>query len=94
MLSQYASSILYVVKADSTPYPLARHGLTQMKRVSEASLVSLGVVLNQLDIDKASKYHGEYSGYGGRYYRHYGHVSDVAVQDETTKVAAGGTKVS
>ncbi|MBE0627175.1 MAG: polysaccharide biosynthesis tyrosine autokinase [Burkholderiales bacterium] len=94
VLSQYASSILYVVKADSTPYPLARHGLTQMKRVSEPSLVGLGVVLNQLDIDKASKYHGEYSGYGGRYYRHYGHVSDAAVQVETSKVAARGAKVS
>ena len=77
VLSQYASSILYVVKADSTPYPLARHGLTQMKRVSEPALVGLGAVLNQLDIDKANKYYGEYRGYGGRYYRRYGYTNDT-----------------
>ena len=78
VLSQYATSILYVVKADSTPYPLARHGLTQMKRVGEAALVSIGAVLNQLDIDKANKYYGEYKGYGGRYYRNYGYASNPA----------------
>jgi len=77
VLSQYASSVLYVVKADSTPYPLARHGLTQMKRVSEPGLVGLGAVLNQLDIDKANKYYGEYRGYGGSYYRRYGYSSDA-----------------
>jgi len=94
VLSQYASSILYVVKADSTPYPLARHGLTQLKRVCEPAFVGLGAVLNQLDIDKASKYHGEYSGYGGHYYRHYGHAGDAVAQDENTPVAAGGARVS
>jgi capsular exopolysaccharide synthesis family protein len=88
VLSQFASSILYVVKADSTPYPLARHGLTQMKRLNEPALVGLGAVLNQLDIDKASKYYGEYRGYGGRYYRHYGYVSDASGQAETTAAAA------
>ena len=77
VLSQYATSILYVVKADSTPYPLARHGLTQLKRVNEPALLGLGVVLNQLDLDKANKYYGEYRGYGGRYYRRYGYSSDT-----------------
>lgn len=78
VLSQYASSVLYVVKADSTPYPLARHGLTQMKRVTEPALVGLGAVLNQLDVDKANRYYGEYRGYGGRYYRRYGYSSEAA----------------
>ena len=77
VLSQYASSVLYVVKADSTPYPLARHGLTQMKRVTEPALVGLGVVLNQLDVDRANKYYGEYRGYGGRYYHRYGYTNEV-----------------
>lgn len=77
VLSQYASSVLYVVKADSTPYPLARHGLTQMQRVSEPALVGLGAVLNQLDVDKANKYYGEYRGYAGRYYRRYGYTNDA-----------------
>jgi capsular exopolysaccharide synthesis family protein len=78
VLSQYATSVLYVVKADSTPYPLARHGLTQMKRISEPGLIGLGAVLNLLDVDKANRYYGEYRGYGGRYYRRYGYASDTA----------------
>ncbi|MBE0612324.1 MAG: polysaccharide biosynthesis tyrosine autokinase [Burkholderiales bacterium] len=92
LLSQFASSILYVVKADSTPYPLARHGLTRMKRLNEPALVGLGVVLNQLDVDKASKYYGEYRGYGGRYYRHYGYASDAAGQAEGAP--ATGAKIT
>jgi capsular exopolysaccharide synthesis family protein len=88
VLSQYASSVLYVVKADSTPYPLARHGLTQMKRVSEPALVGLGAVLNQLDVDRANKYYGEYRGYGGRYYRRYGYTSDAAGVEAAAAAAA------
>jgi capsular exopolysaccharide synthesis family protein len=85
VLSQYATSILYVVKADSTPFPLARHGLTQLKRVSEPALLGLGAVLNQLDIDKANKYYGEYRGYGGRYYRSYGYSDDRAQAADATQ---------
>ncbi len=87
VLSQYATSIVYVVKADSTPYPLARHGLTQMKRIGEPALIGLGAVLNQLDIDKANKYYGEYKGYGGRYYRKYGYTGGVADSAEVTPAA-------
>lgn len=47
---------MYVVNADSTPYPLARHGLTQMQRLSEPALMRIGTVLDQLDIDNANKY--------------------------------------
>jgi capsular exopolysaccharide synthesis family protein len=87
VLSQYATSVLYVVKADSTPYPLARHGLTQMKRVTEPALVGLGAVLNQLDVDKANRYYGEYRGYGGRYYRRYGYSSDTAGDKQAPALA-------
>jgi hypothetical protein len=52
VLSQFATTVLYVVKADSTPYPLARHGLTQMKRISEPGLAGLGVV------DRGAQRHG------------------------------------
>jgi capsular exopolysaccharide synthesis family protein len=89
VLSQYATSILYVVKADSTPYPLARHGLTQMKRISEPALIGLGAVLNQLDIDKANKYYGEYRGYGGRYYRRYGYASELPASIDAVASTAG-----
>ena len=61
VLSQLASTVIYVVKADSTPYPLARSGI---RRLAMGNAPLLGVVLNQLDLERAEKYYGEYSGYG------------------------------
>ena len=61
VLSQMASTVIYVVKADSTPHPLARGGI---RRLAMANAPLLGVVLNQLDLERAEKYYGEYSGYG------------------------------
>src|SRR5258708_37208780 len=72
VLSQFSSSVIYVVKADSTPYQVAQNGLKKLRRVN-ASI--LGVVLNQLDLEKAEKYYGEYSGYKSyRGYRKYGYT--------------------
>jgi polysaccharide biosynthesis transport protein len=71
VLATLSTGVLYVVKADDTPYPVARQGIKRLRRV-DASI--LGAVLNQLDMAKADKYYGEYSGYGGRYYRKYGYV--------------------
>jgi succinoglycan biosynthesis transport protein ExoP len=71
VISQVASAVLYVVKADDTPYPVARQGIRRLRRVNAHIL---GVVLNQLDVAKAEKYYGEYSGYGSRYYRKYGYT--------------------
>ena len=70
VLSTLSTGILYVVKADETPYPVARQGLKRLRRV-DATI--LGAVLNQLDMAKADKYYGDYSGYGSRYYRKYGY---------------------
>jgi len=70
MLSQLATSVLFVVRADKTPYPVARHALSRLQR---ADAPVLGVVLNQIDLEKADNYYGEYSGYGNRYYRKYGY---------------------
>ncbi len=69
VLSNLATEVVYVVKADDTPYPLARVGIKRLRRVN-APIV--GVVLNQLDVEKADRYYGEYSGYGSRYYGKYG----------------------
>jgi capsular exopolysaccharide synthesis family protein len=75
VLSQHASAVLYVVKADSTPYQVAQNGL---KRLARVGAPVLGVVLNQLDIEKAEKYYGEYGGYRGykgykkHHYKGYG----------------------
>lgn len=41
---------------------MAQNGL---KRLSRVGAPVLGVVLNQLDLERAEKYHGEYSGYRG-----------------------------
>jgi succinoglycan biosynthesis transport protein ExoP len=60
VLSQFASSVIYVVKADGTPYQVAQNGIRRLRRLNAPLL---GVVLNQLDIEKAEKYYGEYSGY-------------------------------
>jgi len=65
VLSNLATEVVYVVKADDTPYPLARLGIRRLRRVNAPIL---GVVLNQLDAVKADRYYGEYSGYGGKYY--------------------------
>ncbi len=71
VLSQFASSVIYVVKADATPYQVAQNGLKKLRRVNAPIL---GVVLNQLDLEKAEKYYGEYSGYKSyRGYRKYGY---------------------
>jgi len=72
MLAQMATSVLFVVRADSTPYPIARHALSRLHRVDAPVL---GVVLNQIDLDKADNFYGEYSGYGDRYYRKYGYYT-------------------
>lgn len=72
ILSQFASAVIYVVKADSTPYQVAQNGLKKLRRVNAPVL---GVVLNQLDLEKAEKYYGEYSGYRSyRGYRKKGHT--------------------
>jgi capsular exopolysaccharide synthesis family protein len=72
VLSQFASSVIYVVKADSTPYQVAQNGLKKLRRVNAPIL---GVVLNQLDLEKAEKYYGEYSGYKSyRGYRRHGYT--------------------
>jgi capsular exopolysaccharide synthesis family protein len=71
VLSQFASSVIYVVKADSTPYQVAQNGIKKLRRVDAPIL---GVVLNQLDLEKAEKYYGEYSGYKSyKGYKKYGY---------------------
>lgn len=65
VLSQFASSVLLIVKADDTPYQVVRNSVTRLLR---AGSPLLGAVLNQIDIEKADAYYGEYSGYGNAYY--------------------------
>lgn len=70
VLSRYASAVVYVVKCDSTPYPLASAAI---KRLHAIDAPLLGVVLNQVDFKKAERYgyYGYYS-YGHQYQYAYG----------------------
>ncbi len=71
VLSRFATAVLFVVKADHTPYPLARHSLIRLRR---AGAPVLGAVLNYFDVEKAHRYYGDYSSFGTEYYyRNYGY---------------------
>jgi capsular exopolysaccharide synthesis family protein len=63
ILSSHVNSLIYVVKADSTPYQVASSGIERLQKVGAPIA---GVVLNQLDLRKADKYYGygKYSAYG------------------------------
>jgi capsular exopolysaccharide synthesis family protein len=84
VLSQLSNTVIYVVKADSTPVPLARSGI---RRLAMANAPLLGVVLNQLDLERAEKYYGEYSGYGRyRGYKGYkGYAYGYGHEDKASK---------
>ncbi len=65
VLATLANAVIYVVKSDSTAFHSARSGIQKLQRVN-APLT--GVVLNQVNLTKASKY-GSYYGY----YDYYGY---------------------
>ena len=69
VIAALASGVIFVTKAQSTPYPLAKKALQRLRR---ANVHIVGVVLNALDFNKAEKYYGEYSGYGKHGYGSYG----------------------
>ena len=61
ILSRHASAVIYVAKADSTPYQVVRDGIRRLRKVNAPLL---GVVLNQIDLNRINKYYG-YDKYGG-----------------------------
>lgn len=76
VLSKMATGVLYVVKADSTPYPLVRRCIRSLHEV-EAKL--FGITLNQLDFKKAERYYGAYTGAYHKYDGYYTRSSKAAV---------------
>jgi succinoglycan biosynthesis transport protein ExoP len=80
VLSTYADALVYVVKADATAVPLAAKGLSRLREVG-ANIT--GVVLNQVDVDKSSRYGSYYAGY----YQNYGYTSDADGDDVRDKQA-------
>jgi capsular exopolysaccharide synthesis family protein len=74
VLSTLASGVIYVVRADLTPYPMAQEGL---KRLRRANAHLIGGVLNQVPLGKKAGYgnYGRYGYYGDQYYGSYGYTS-------------------
>ena len=72
VLSRFATAVLFVVRADRTPYTLARRSILRMHGINAPVL---GAVLNQFDVEKALKYHRDYSGLEAHYYRGYGYTA-------------------
>ena len=66
-IANKVGGMVYVVKSDSTPLPQIKAGI---KRLVNANAPLVGVVLNQVNMKKASRYYGE--GYSG-YYDVYGY---------------------
>ena len=61
VLARRSTGVVFVVKADATPIPVAR---STLNRIASAGIPIFGVVLNQQNFRKAAKYYGEYSAYG------------------------------
>jgi len=73
VLSAVVNSTVFVVKANSTPVPMAKRAITRLQRAGGRVL---GIVLNQLDFKDASRYYGEQSAYGKYGYDSYGYKTD------------------
>lgn len=71
VLSKMATGVMFVVKADSTPYPLVRRCIRALDEV-DAKL--FGITLNQLDFKKAERYYGAYT---GAYYKYDGYYTNT-----------------
>ena len=63
VISKLVKTMIYVVKAETTPVRAAKDGVNRLRK-SRAAIC--GVVLNQLDMEKAGRY-GDY--YAGYYYK-------------------------
>jgi succinoglycan biosynthesis transport protein ExoP len=81
ILAQLASSVLFVVDAQTTNRYRARHALARLRRVG-APLV--GVVLNGADFTRQSAYYSDY--YSSDYHRYYvgTNPAEPAVEVEAT----------
>ena len=74
IMSKVAQAVLYMIRSDTTAHNTARTGVN---RLLAAKAPLIGVILNKVNMKKASRYYGTYSGYyayGGDYV--YGHSKD------------------
>jgi len=68
LLTNIVENIVFVVRSDSTPHSMAQSCIDKLKGIN-ANII--GVVLNDLDVNKASKYRPD--DYYGGYYDDYGY---------------------
>jgi len=68
VIARNCTGMVYVVKADDTPYQVARNGVKRL-RLAKANII--GVALNHMDFERADKYYGEYTGYYKYGYKRY-----------------------
>jgi capsular exopolysaccharide synthesis family protein len=68
VLGTMATGVLFVVKADSTPYQVARRCI---RTLAGAGATVFGVALNQLEFKKADYYYGAYTNYSRYKYGAY-----------------------
>ncbi len=67
ILSQLVNQVIYVVKADSTPYQIAQEGIKRLQKVNSPIV---GAVLNKVGEPKKT---GRYGRYNGNYHSYYGY---------------------
>jgi len=79
VLSTYADTMIYVVKADSTHIKTVKRGIGRLLQIG---CNVAGVVLNQVNTKESAKY-DDYEGY----YDHYGYKSEDAYAVESNKAA-------
>ena len=85
VLSRMATGVLFVVKADATPYPLVRRCIRALEEV-DAKL--FGITLNQLDFKRAQRYYGAYT---GSYYKYDGYYTKSTKSSEREGAAIPAT---
>lgn len=74
VLSKVVDAVLYVVRSDTTNHGTARGGIARLK---SANAPLIGVVLNKVNMKRAAKYYGAYSGYYNYGYHTYGYTHKV-----------------
>jgi len=77
VLASTATGVVFVLKADATPFQLARRAIRALQR---GGATLYGVVLNQANF-KNEEYYGGYGGYGKyNYHSYYGEDADKAAK--------------
>ena len=73
IMSKVSHAVLYVIRSDITAYNTARTGVN---RLLAAKAPVIGVILNKVNMKKAARYYGTYSGYYAYGDYVYGHAKN------------------